>query len=381
MSIENLRNISEYLEKKKNLSDFKDINQLLYNLNFTKTKFKKKQNGGFKKKLIPLKKNFNLKGGTGTGDNNPNMMGSPGMMDQENMMNQQGMMDQENMMNQQGMMNAPGMMNQQGMMNAPGMMDQENMMNQQGMMNAPGMMDQENMMNQQGMMGAPGMMSPENMMNQQGMMGTPGMMGPENMMNQQGMMSPPGMMGAPNTVTNIEIGANRSDKGQPENPGFATNDLHTYTIPEGTILYASSYEEKGFNTKNIKLQDGLTFYSPNFRLAVDRISGCAITKEGNTGYVHRFRVKAPIPNIYIQRPCDLTVKTSMEELQTKICGEFYGIGFFYDVNSIEEFSPGIQSKNDQSYSEFALCNSSPYLEYISSQGCECIRKLSQPYKI
>ena len=312
MSIENLRNISEYLEKKKNLSDFKDINQLLYNLNFTKKKFKKKQNGGFKKKLIPLKKNFNLKGGTGTGDNNPNMMGSPGMMDQENMMNQQGMM------------------------------------------------------------GAPGMMSPENMMNQQGMMGTPGMMGPENMMNQQGMMSPPGMMGAPNTVTNIEIGANRSDKGQPENPGFATNDLHTYTIPEGTILYASSYEEKGFNTKNIKLQDGLTFYSPNFRLAVDRISGCAITKEGNTGYVHRFRVKAPIPNIYIQRPCDLTVKTSMEELQTKICGEFYGIGFFYDVNSIEEFSPGIQSKNDQSYSEFALCNSSPYLEYISSQGCECI---------
>jgi len=348
MSIENLRNISEYLEKKKNLSDFKDINQLLYNLNFTKTKFKKKQNGGFKKKLIPFKKNFNLKGGTdnGSGDNNPNMSGPPDMP------------YNQNMMGQQNMMGPPGMSYDQNMMSPPGMSYDQNMMGQQNMMGPQGMPYDQNMMGQQGMP------YDQNMMGQQNMMGSPGM------------------------ETNIEIGTNRSDKSdidyneeQPENPGFATNDLHTYTIPEGTILYASSYEEKGFNTKNIKLQDGLTFYSPNFRLAVDRISGCAITKEGNTGYVHRFRVKAPIPNIYIQRPCDLTVKTSMEELQTKICGEFYGIGFFYDVNSIEEFSPGMESKSEQNYSEFALCNSSPYLEYISSQGCECIRKLSQPYKI
>jgi len=243
-----------------------------------------------------------------------------------------------------------------------------------------------NMMNQQNMsydpnMGSPGMMGQADMMNQPGMMGQPGMY-PPNMPNYQNEMYPQNM------TTNIEIGSNISEKsdidyneGQPENPGFATNDVHTYTIPEGTILYASSYEEKGFNTKNIKLQDGITFYSPNFRLAVDRIAGCAITKEGNSGYVHRFRVKSAIPNIYIQRPCDLTVKTSMEELQNRICSEFYGIGFFYDVNSIEEFSPGMESKSEQSYSEFALCNSSPYLEYISSQGCECIRKLSQPYKI
>ena len=42
----------------------------------------------------------------------------------------------------------------------------------------------------------------------------------------------------------------------------------------------------------------IIFFTPNFRLASDRIQGCSIDKQ--KGYIHAFEVIQDIPNIFIK---------------------------------------------------------------------------------
>jgi len=176
-----------------------------------------------------------------------------------------------------------------------------------------------------------------------------------------------------------------------QNPPYTTDKLETYTIREGTILYHATSNKKGFNTNYINLgQDKLiNFFTPNFRLASDKIEGCSVDKQN--GYIHVFRVVKDIPNIYVRLPYDIADDINSGLLANEFCSKnqnYYGIGFFYPKNNIEMFSnnmyqqsqPNILDNPDQYYSEFGLCNPKPYIEYLYSQRCQSLRKLSVPYR-
>ncbi len=174
-------------------------------------------------------------------------------------------------------------------------------------------------------------------------------------------------------------------------PNFVSGEIKTYTIPKGTVLYHSVDNKRGFNTNNIQLGNNGTiiFFTPNFRLASDRIQGCSIDKQ--KGYIHAFEVIQDIPNIYIKLPYDTSEDVSIETLKQEFCGgtgSYNGVGFFYPKNEIELFNKTILSSEsivtslteEYFYSEFGLCNPTPYIKYLYSQKCQSLRKLSQPYR-
>ena len=177
-----------------------------------------------------------------------------------------------------------------------------------------------------------------------------------------------------------------------QNPPYTTEQANTYTIKSGTILYHATTNKKGFNTNQLNLgQDKLiNFFTPNFRLASDKIEGCSVDKQN--GFIHVFRVIKDIPNIYIKLPYDIANDINAGALASEFCSgnqNYYGIGFFYPKNNIEMFSNDlyqnqhqnkIQSNPEQYYSEFGLCNPKPYLKYLYSQKCQSLRKLSVPYR-
>ena len=182
-----------------------------------------------------------------------------------------------------------------------------------------------------------------------------------------------------------------------QKPDFVTGEIKTYTIKKGTIMYHSVSNKRGFNTQNIQLGGDkiILFFTPNFRLASDKIEGCSIDKQ--KGYIHVFEVNQDIPNIYIKLPYDTDDDISMTSLHDQFCSgskQYNGVGFFYPKNEIELFSNIMANPISQSglslnqgiaeenfYSEFGLCNPTPYLNYLYSQKCQSLRKLSQPYRI
>jgi hypothetical protein len=177
-----------------------------------------------------------------------------------------------------------------------------------------------------------------------------------------------------------------------QNPIESTEQINTYTIKEGTILYHATSNKKGFDTKNLNLGNDklINFFTPNFRLASDKIEGCSVDKQN--GFIHVFKVIKDIPNIYVKLPYDIADDINSGILADEFCSKnqnYYGIGFFYPKNNIEMFSDNYNQQQtqylttdniEQYYSEFGLCNPKPYLEYLYSQKCQSLRKLSDPYR-
>jgi hypothetical protein len=176
-------------------------------------------------------------------------------------------------------------------------------------------------------------------------------------------------------------------------PTFMYSGTNTYTVKKGTILYHATVHKRGFNTNEIRLgKDRLiSFFTPNFRLASDKIEGCSIDKQ--KGFIHVFEVKTDIPDIFIKLPYDTDEDLNLDELKDKFCNgnEYYkGVGFFYPKNEIELFNNSVFNQrtqemhenldDDSYYSEFALCSPNDYLTYLYSQKCMSLRKLSQPYR-
>jgi hypothetical protein len=176
-----------------------------------------------------------------------------------------------------------------------------------------------------------------------------------------------------------------------QNPSFTSDQIDTYTIEEGTLLYHATSNKRGFNTNYLNLgQDNIiNFFTPNFRLASDKIEGCSVDKQN--GYIHVFKVIKDIPNIYIRLPYDIADDINSGLLANEFCSKnqnYYGIGFFYPKNNIEMFSNNQEQFNTQFninnkdlyYSEFGLCNPKPYLQYLYTQRCQSLRRLSDPYR-
>ena len=222
-------------------------------------------------------------------------------------------------------------------------------------------------------------------------------------LQQQMMMQDPSKMQKKSTEIPVEDSVVNDLQMLPDTfldkPSFVTDSIKTYTIPEGTILYYSS-DKRGFNTNSLQLHgsgyvnnssEHISFFTPNFRLASDKIQGCSIDRQ--KGYIHTFRVIREIPDIFIKLPYDTNEDISLPDLHKDFCEgstKYTGVGFFYPKNEIDLFNNNINTDNNaemdididngEFYSEFYLCNPRPYLEYIYSQKCASLRKLTDPYK-
>lgn len=162
-----------------------------------------------------------------------------------------------------------------------------------------------------------------------------------------------------------------------------------YSIPRGTILYHGSLNRESFNPYDIRLGDDklVSFFSPNKRLAADYIVGCALYPT-KAGFLHKFRVKKDIEKILIISTYEKQQHWTLKFLEDSFCSRKFkiqldGIGFFFPRRDEKDFS-SIQQGNDAPKrlsfdSEFAICNPNDYLEYISTQRCSSMRKLSKDY--
>lgn len=152
------------------------------------------------------------------------------------------------------------------------------------------------------------------------------------------------------------------------------SSIKKYTIKAGTILFHGSTKAT-FDPKNIRLgEKRLTaYFSSNIKLASDYISGCA-KYPLESGYIHKFIVNRDIDNILILSSFEINKDWNLDYFESYFCnskipelGLINGVGFFYsnDKNGFD--------------SEFALCDPSRFLDYVSSQQCISRRKISMPY--
>ena len=178
------------------------------------------------------------------------------------------------------------------------------------------------------------------------------------------------------------------------NPIQSQNQL--YTIKAGTILYHGSVEKASFNPYRIVLgKDSLvSYFTTSKKLSADYILGCA-NYPSKSGYIHKFKVKKDIPNILIISPHEKEENWDEKYIETNFCFKkmdenkvssltgilhLSGIGFFYPSESQKSLFDDNSTNSVPSsgtLSEFALCEPSKWLEYISTQRCVAVRQLSK----
>lgn len=164
-----------------------------------------------------------------------------------------------------------------------------------------------------------------------------------------------------------------------------------YTIPQGTILYHGSMYKEAFNPFDIKLGDDhlVSYFSPNKRLAADYIVSCFLYPS-RQGFLHKFRVKKDIERIMILSTFEKRSDWTLSFIEDTFCSRKFriqldGIGFFFPRRDVEDMqniqtNPIDTGNGKVSFdAEFAICNPDEYLEYISTQRCISMRKLSDQY--
>ena len=169
------------------------------------------------------------------------------------------------------------------------------------------------------------------------------------------------------------------------------SNLTLYTIPEGTLLYQGS-EVETFSPFNIKVGNGderVSFFSPNKRMSIDYVKGCA-TYPTESGYLHMFRTKKSIERILIVSSFEKRSNWTNDYIDNSFCRNYNipinGIGFFFPYgvesdkqNDTETLAKSTTEQKMLFDSEFALCNPNEYLDYVNTQRCQSMRKLSPPY--
>lgn len=153
------------------------------------------------------------------------------------------------------------------------------------------------------------------------------------------------------------------------------------TIEEGTILFHGSTEKESFNPNRIVLGKNtlLSYFSENKTIASDYILGCT-QYPTKTGYIHKFRVKKKIENLLIVSPYEKTAEWTEEFVNEQFCNA----NKLNQNNLVSNLTKpltlsGIAFKDGSNPSQYAICNPNEWLEYVSTQRCIGMNKLSSEY--
>ena len=178
-----------------------------------------------------------------------------------------------------------------------------------------------------------------------------------------------------NITTNTPIADTAIDYSDPTHIEF-------FTIPANKTLYHGTTTVSRFNPHNINLGNDtlVAFFTPNKHFAAAYIGDCL---GGNSGWIHEFRTTKPIDNIYILSSHEIK-NWDPKKIELTFCGatgtreirrRLNGVGFFVPKtfgttlgnshNALEGFD-----------AEFALCDPSQYLQYVSTSECISARKMN-----
>jgi hypothetical protein len=181
----------------------------------------------------------------------------------------------------------------------------------------------------------------------------------------------------------------------PESAIGKSDVSHTtvHIIRPGTVLHHGTMM-KTFNVKDIRLgpkdiqgnRKLPAYFSPQIRLAADRISAC-VNPEG--GYIHKFITKREL-SIVILDPYSLPDDWSLDYFNEHYCrndqyyGKIDGVGFYFPKKSQYKFSDqkkisGGEENDEDIDFEVVLCNPSADLDYVNTSSCISLRNLSNPY--
>jgi hypothetical protein len=166
-----------------------------------------------------------------------------------------------------------------------------------------------------------------------------------------------------------------------------------YRIKKGTILYHGSKSKETFNPFNIKLDDDILagYFTTNKQFSADYISRCAFYPK-EQGYIHKFIVKRNIDRVLIVSKFDKKSDWDVKKIENLFCNsnnkygeKLDGVGFFYLSNNYNEFNnESIDNDNQETSSnyelELALCDPNNFLDYVSTQRCIAVRKISSNYQ-
>ncbi len=304
----NLEKISNFISQNDSFSDYENLNKLMNNLNLNYTKL------NIKSKINKQMGGDIINNGINTQDSIPSNLAQTNMFPiTPNSYNSHNEPINSNTLNTI-LPNIPNIPNTPNLYNDPNVLNNTNPIP----MNSPNLYNDPNVLNNTNPipMNSPNLYNDPNVLNND-----------PNVLNND-----------PNVLNNNTPNLLISTK-----PEYTSDNVETYTIPEGTILYHATTNKKGYNTNYLKFGKDkiINFFTPNFNLATSGIKNCSI--DNQNGYIHVFKVKKSIPNIYIKLPYDITDDLDTEKLSDEFCSQsqkYYGIGFFYPKNNIEMFISG-----------------------------------------
>lgn len=167
-----------------------------------------------------------------------------------------------------------------------------------------------------------------------------------------------------------------------------------YRIKKGTILYHGSKNKETFNPSNIKLDDNTLacYFTTNKQFSADYISRCTFYPK-EQGFIHKFIVKKDIDRVFIVSKYDKKSDWDIKKIESLFCNnnsefgeKLDGVGFFYLSNNYNEFNDESIDNDNQDLSsgnyelELALCDPNNFLDYVSTQRCIAVRKISSSYQ-
>jgi len=167
-----------------------------------------------------------------------------------------------------------------------------------------------------------------------------------------------------------------------------------YRIKKGTILYHGSKNKETFNPSNIKLDDDSLagYFTTNKQFSADYISRCTFYPK-EQGFIHKFIVKKDIDRVFIISKYDKKSDWDIKKIESLFCNnnneygeKLDGVGFFYLSNNYNEFNDESIDNDNKDLSsgnyelELALCDPNNFLDYVSTQRCIAVRKISSSYQ-
>ena len=175
-----------------------------------------------------------------------------------------------------------------------------------------------------------------------------------------------------NLIFNTKFTKSKNKNLQLGGTNIVSEPIHM--IKEGTILYLVLNDK----LNDISSINSKYFFTPNFRLAADKLSNYI---DKNKGYIYTFTVKKDIPNIIIKshdRTDNIDINTNINTVsnqEQELDKSYNGIGFIYPKNEIEAFAlsaiNSVETSNPiETYSQFIIYNPTLYLT-MESNICRC----------
>jgi hypothetical protein len=195
------------------------------------------------------------------------------------------------------------------------------------------------------------------------------------------------------TSVNSIVDDNMVTDDLPSTNNIVSSYVNTTTIKKGTMLYHASYTKSTFNPIKIDLSNDddnektlCAFFCTDIKHASVQIGDCSNfgMDDKKIGYIHTFRVKEDINNVYLFSQYDIR-EWKNTIIESKYCNgnnddknRYNGVGFYILKDKTSKNK--ISSENQIISAMYALCNPRGSLEYVHTKRCIANSEYSDNYR-